>query len=175
MEPDETFEITVRGDRLAFAAAHFLTYGGGQCEAVHGHNYRVEVTVRGGLDEHGLVLDFLVLREAIERLIGPLDHRTLIAGRSPHLEMEEKGDDLVVRTEARDIVLPVRDVVVLPIANTSAELMAEYLARGVAERVADAAPRRPSLVVVEVEESPGLTGRCRLALGGALDRGGEPA
>jgi 6-pyruvoyltetrahydropterin/6-carboxytetrahydropterin synthase len=161
MEPKETFEVIVRGDRLAFAAAHFLTYGGGQCEALHGHNYRVAVTVRGALDEHGLVLDFLVLREAIETLLAPLDHRTLLAGRSSHLRLAEKDDVMTVTTPERHMTFPLGDVVVLPIANTSAELLASYLAGALLERLEDSGAGVPDEIVVEVEESPGLTGRCR--------------
>lgn len=161
MEPEETFEITVRGDRLAFAAAHFLTYGGGQCEALHGHNYRVAVTVRGALDEHGLVLDFLVLREAIESLLAPLDHRTLVAGESTHLTIEEAGEVVHVETPERRMTFPASDVVVLPIANTSAELMASYMAGALLDRLREAGSAAPDLIEVEVEESRGLTGRCR--------------
>jgi 6-pyruvoyltetrahydropterin/6-carboxytetrahydropterin synthase len=162
MEPRESFEITVRGDRHAFAAAHFLTYGGGQCEALHGHNYRVAVTVRGELDEHGLVLDFLVLRDAIEALLAPLDHRTLLAGRSAHLRLAEEGDTVSVTTPERRMSFPLEDVVVLPIANTSAELLASHLAEALLERLGETAGGAPSEIVVEVEESPGLTGRCRV-------------
>ncbi|MDP2480444.1 MAG: 6-carboxytetrahydropterin synthase [Candidatus Palauibacterales bacterium] len=162
MEPQETFEITVRGDRLSFAAGHFLTYGGGQCEALHGHNYRVAVTVRGELDEHGLVLDFLVLRDAIEALLAPLDHRTLLAGRSAHLRLAEEVGTVTAITPERRMTFPLEDVVVLPISNTSAELMAAYLAGELLERLGDTSGGAPSEIVVEVEESPGLTGRCRV-------------
>jgi 6-pyruvoyltetrahydropterin/6-carboxytetrahydropterin synthase len=165
MEPKETFEITVRGDGLAFAAAHFLTYGGGQCEALHGHNYRVAVTVRGELDEHGLVLDFLVLREAIEGLLSPLDHRTLLPGRSTHMTFAEEGDVMAVTTPDRHMTFPSGDVVVLPISNTSAELLASHLARELQRRLDEAGVPKPAEIVVEVEESPGLTGRCGLRPG----------
>lgn len=158
----ERFEITVQGDRLAFAAAHFLAYGGGQCEAVHGHNYRVAVTVAGALDQYGLLVDFLVLRDAVEDLLAPLDHRTLLAGQSPHLSVEHDGDVVRVKNADRHMVFPVSDVVVLPISNTSAEMLAAHLARELVDRLRETAVGTPERLVVEVEESAGLVGRCVL-------------
>lgn len=166
MEETETFEITVQGDRLAFAAAHFLVYGGGQCEALHGHNYRVAVTLRGTLDENGLLVDFLAVRGAAEELLGRLDHRTLLAGQNARLALE-RGDDVVsVRHAGRRMAFPASDVVVLPVENTSAELMAAYLARELAERLGPETGGALDRISVEVEESDGLVGRCRLDLGG---------
>jgi len=161
----ETFEITVKGDRLAFAAAHFLVYGGGQCEALHGHNYRVSITLRGSLDANGLLVDFLAVRGAAEELLAPLDHRTLLAGENARLALEREGDAVSVRHAGRPMTLPASDVVVLPVENTSAELMAAYLARELADRLDPEAGGTLERITVEVEESDGLAGRCRLELG----------
>lgn len=164
MHGAESYEITVQGDRLGFAAAHFLVYGGGQCEALHGHNYRVAVTVRGALDANGLLVDFLVLRDAVEQLLAPLDHRTILAGRNDQLALE-RGDAVVtVRHGGRRMAFPASDVVVLPISNTSAEMIASYLARELASGLSGEAGSTLERIVVEVEESPGLAGRCALEI-----------
>ena len=61
-----------------FAAGHALRDYKGKCENVHGHNYKVRVTIEGAeLDSTGLLIDFLDLREAIKRLAGRLDHQFL--------------------------------------------------------------------------------------------------
>ena len=44
------FRVTVRKDYLSFCSAHFITFSGHQCESLHGHNYRVGVTVAGAVD-----------------------------------------------------------------------------------------------------------------------------
>lgn len=61
-----------------FEAAHHLDWHAGRCRNVHGHSYRLDVTVEGPLDDNGVVLDFddlddVVRREVIERW----DHRDL--------------------------------------------------------------------------------------------------
>jgi 6-pyruvoyltetrahydropterin/6-carboxytetrahydropterin synthase len=61
-----------------FSAAHFLARYHGKCERLHGHNYRVRVTVRGEtLDEGGMLVDFSVLKMALRQITGELDHTNL--------------------------------------------------------------------------------------------------
>lgn len=61
-----------------FAAAHQLEEYGGKCERLHGHNWKVEVSVTGSdLGKEGLLVDFRAIKEATERIIKGLDHQFL--------------------------------------------------------------------------------------------------
>jgi len=69
------FEISVD---YTFAAGHALRNYKGKCENVHGHNYKVRVTLAGAkLNENGLLMDFVELRAEIKRLVEKLDHHFL--------------------------------------------------------------------------------------------------
>ena len=69
------YEITIR---KRFAAAHRLVGYGGRCEALHGHNFRVEVGAQGAeLDDVGLLLDFKVLKRIVAEVLDRLDHSFL--------------------------------------------------------------------------------------------------
>ena len=69
------YELTVES---RFAAAHNLRGYAGDCERLHGHNWRVEVCVGSEeLDEGGMVMDFCDLRGAVDEVTGRLDHRYL--------------------------------------------------------------------------------------------------
>jgi 6-pyruvoyltetrahydropterin/6-carboxytetrahydropterin synthase len=69
------FEVSVE---YTFAAGHALRNYKGKCENVHGHNYRVQVTVAGEkLNETGLLVDFSDLRRGIMDLAGRFDHQFL--------------------------------------------------------------------------------------------------
>ena len=58
-----------------FAAAHSLRNFKGRCEALHGHNWRVEVVVKGDtLDQADLVMDFGELKAAMNKVLDRLDH-----------------------------------------------------------------------------------------------------
>lgn len=62
--------------RCTFDAAHSLPGYGGKCEQVHGHTYRVEAEFSGeGLDQHGMLQDFITLRQAVEGVLP--DHSNL--------------------------------------------------------------------------------------------------
>ena len=66
------FELMVTG---RFAAAHSLRNFKGRCEALHGHNWRVEVVVKGDtLDQADLVMDFGELKAAMNKVLDRLDH-----------------------------------------------------------------------------------------------------
>ena len=61
-----------------FAAGHFIPGHTGGCENLHGHNYRVRVHVTAEtLDELGMVIDFADLKEVVEEVLGPFDHRVI--------------------------------------------------------------------------------------------------
>jgi len=69
------FEVSVEE---TFSAGHALRGYRGKCENVHGHNYRLRVTLTGEkLDSIGLLFDFTQLKHVMRDVIGTLDHRFL--------------------------------------------------------------------------------------------------
>ena len=67
------FEVSVEH---TFAAAHALRGYKGKCENLHGHNYRVRVTVEGGeLNSIGILVDFVDIKRLLRESIEYLDHR----------------------------------------------------------------------------------------------------
>ncbi len=69
------FRVTVEED---FSAGHALRGYRGKCENLHGHNYKVQITVEGAqLDSIGLLCDFLHLKQIIRGIVQGLDHQFL--------------------------------------------------------------------------------------------------
>ena len=67
------FEVSVE---KTFAAGHALRGYKGKCENVHGHNYKVRVTLTGAqLDSTGLLYDFVEVKRRMDAIIERLDHR----------------------------------------------------------------------------------------------------
>ncbi len=63
---------------FTFEAAHHLPFHPGKCHRVHGHHYQLEVTVEGPVGPDGMVVDFEVLSDVVERnLLESWDHRLL--------------------------------------------------------------------------------------------------
>lgn len=161
----ELFKISVDKDYLVFAAAHFITYDG-MCEALHGHNYRARIELEGTLDENAFVFDFIVLKSISRRLVDELDHKTLIPLENPLLTVDEEGGALRVRypEKEREYLFPREDVVLLPIPNTTAEMLARYLSGRLVETLREQSTDNLTTIAVEIEESFGQSAYFRREL-----------
>ena len=61
-----------------FAASHYLTKYHGKCENLHGHNYKLIITIEGEVQEDGMVMDFKLIKEAVNKeVVDILDHTHL--------------------------------------------------------------------------------------------------
>lgn len=69
------FELTVE---RRFSAAHSLRDYDGPCARLHGHNYRVEISVSSPrLDQAGMIVDFTILKAACDEVLARYDHQCL--------------------------------------------------------------------------------------------------
>jgi 6-pyruvoyltetrahydropterin/6-carboxytetrahydropterin synthase len=69
------FEVMIERN---FSSAHQLRGYRGKCENLHGHNYKIEIYARGSeLNNIGLLVDFVELKEAADDLVSYLDHKNL--------------------------------------------------------------------------------------------------
>jgi 6-pyruvoyltetrahydropterin/6-carboxytetrahydropterin synthase len=85
------FEVTVE---KSFAAGHALRGYRGKCENVHGHNYKVCVTLRGEqLDGAGLLCDFVEVKRLLQAVIDRLDHR-FMNDIPPFTELNPSAENL---------------------------------------------------------------------------------
>ena len=154
------FSIEVAKDYFNFASAHFLIFANGRREALHGHNYQVSVALEGEMDRAGVVLDFITFKPLVKAVCDDLDHRTLIQNRSPLLRVRRSLNDIEIFYKDQRLVLPRRDVILLPLLNTSTELLAEYIAGKLRRRLRQRFPgARLRRIEVGVEESRGQKGR----------------
>ena len=154
-----TFSIEVAKDYFNFASAHFLIFANGQREPLHGHNYQVSVKLEGELDRAGVVLDFIAFKPMVKRICDSLDHRTLIQSKSPVLQVRRRAREIEVRYRRQKIILPKQDVLLLPLANTSTELLAEHVAGRIRRQVRQKFPgAKVRFMEVGVEEARGQRG-----------------
>src|ERR1041384_3832417 len=78
-----------------FSAAHALRGYRGKCENLHGHNWKVEVYVRGSqLDNIGMLIDFKVLKAATRRVMKYLDHQNLNELKPFDIEVNPSSEHL---------------------------------------------------------------------------------
>ena len=154
-QPGE-FRIKVYKQNFNFDSAHFITFMG-KCETLHGHNYHVEVEIEGGIGSDDYVLDFSDIKPLVRRICSSLDHKVLLAAENRHLSFRQENGEIEVRFQAKRYVFPLNEVVLVPIANTTAELLSFYIAQQIKTELAARGVRTENLSAIEVgvEEAPG--------------------
>jgi 6-pyruvoyltetrahydropterin/6-carboxytetrahydropterin synthase len=160
------FRVQVSKDYLVFASAHFITFKGHQCESLHGHNYRVGVAVEGAVDAECLfVLDFSVLKQITRRLVDRIDHKVLLPTLNPKLAYREDGERISVDYFGQPTyVFPKRDCALIPIPNSTAEMLAQYLGSQVRQELVAAGYTHLTSLELEVEENYGQSATYHVAL-----------
>jgi 6-pyruvoyltetrahydropterin/6-carboxytetrahydropterin synthase len=151
----ERYKVRVTKDHLVFCSGHFISYEGDRCERLHGHNYRTTVEIEGDLDENQYVFDFIALKHRTKAIADELDHRMLLPTRNPFIKLEETGRSVHVRYRDREWLFPRDDCVLLPIENTTAELLARYVGQRLLDDLKKQHQFTPVVLRVEVEENIG--------------------
>jgi 6-pyruvoyltetrahydropterin/6-carboxytetrahydropterin synthase len=151
----ERFQVRVSKDYLVFCSGHFISYEGDKCERLHGHNYRAAIEVEGVLDENFYVFDFITLKNRAKLITDELDHRMMLPTKNRVILLEESAKSIRVRYKDREWLFPREDCVLLPIENTTAELLGRYLGEHLREDLGKTYRFVPDVLRVEVEESFG--------------------
>lgn len=162
----ERYKVRVTKDYLVFSAGHFITYAGGLCERIHGHNYRTAVEVEDDLDENHYVFDFIALRDYTRAITDELDHRMLLPTQSTLIRLEDDGTNWLVRFADRRWSFPKDECVLLPIPNTTTELIANYIAGRLRSAFSSQGLSLPRILRVEVEENFGQSAEVEWIRGG---------
>lgn len=153
------FSIEVAKDYFNFASAHFLIFADGEREPLHGHNYQVAVKLEGEIDSAGVVLDFITFKPLVKAICDALDHRTLIQSKSPIIKVRQRPNEVEVLYKREKLLLPKQDVILLPLVNTSTELLAEHVANQIRQKVRKKFPQtRIREIEVGIEEARGQRG-----------------
>jgi len=157
MQQRGEFRVSVAKDYLVFASAHFITFAGHRCEGLHGHNYRVRVTVEGALDQDTwFVFDFVVLKRLMKELCDEIDHKVLLPLENPKIQVTEEGDAVMVAVEGTlRYRFPRSDCSLLPVPNTTVEMLAELLAGRCLAQLEQLGAKGLTAIEMEVEENFG--------------------
>ena len=160
------FRVSVTKDYLVFASAHFITFAGHRCEGLHGHNYRARVTIEGDLNQESwFVFDFVELKRIMKRLCDEIDHLVLLPLKSDRVKVVEDGDTVAVSVDGKPrYVFPRRDCALLPIPNTTVEMLAQMLTERLQGELEKLGAKGLTAIEMEVEENFGQSAVYRVGL-----------
>ena len=160
------FRVSVTKDYLVFASAHFITFAGHRCEGLHGHNYRARVTIEGDLNQESwFVFDFVELKRIMKRLCDEIDHLVLLPLKSDRVKVAEEGETVSVSVDGKPrYVFPRRDCALLPIPNTTVEMLAQMLTERLQGELEKLGAKGLTAIEMEVEENFGQSAVYRVGL-----------
>ena len=166
MQERGEFRVSVTKDYLVFASAHFITFAGHRCEGLHGHNYRASVTVEGALNkESWFVFDFVELKRIMKRLCDEIDHLVLLPLKSDRVRVVEDGESVSVSVDGKPrYVFPRKDCALLPIPNTTVEMLAQLLTERLHHELQAMGAGNLTAIEMEVEENFGQSAVYRVSL-----------
>jgi 6-pyruvoyltetrahydropterin/6-carboxytetrahydropterin synthase len=136
---------------------------------LHGHNYRASIRLAGELDANYYVYNFVTIKRMMKQICDELDHRMLLPDQNPLIAIEEQGPNTVARYKDRQYSFPTSDVVLVPIPNTTAEMLARHLCgRARNWLIESGGATHLESIEIEVEESPGQSAFYRESLVAAV-------
>ena len=159
------YHIRLDKEHHVFSAAHFITFAGNVCERLHGHNYRVACEVHGELDENQYVVDFIAVRDELRKILDELEHRMLLPATHPLIRVMADAREVTATftPDGRRWVFPLDDCVILPVANTTAELLANWIGMRLLAALQERTGSRPERLQIAVDENNGQWGVCEIA------------
>jgi 6-pyruvoyl-tetrahydropterin synthase len=140
------------GGPFAFSAAHAGLHGG-QFEPLHGHSFTVTLRLHGKPDEAGMVCDFTDAKKALAAAVAPLRRRTLMPAAPPGGRCERDGSQVIIECVDSLYSLPAKDVVLLPVPNTTTEQIAAWLLAQVMPALCAPGVRLAELVLAEAADT----------------------
>jgi len=150
-------QIHIRKESIKFSAAHMTVFPDGTKEALHGHNYQVELTLELKDSSFKKMVSFSRFKEILKGLTGSWDEKVLIAEHNPFFkEISRSKKEIEFTSCKKRYVLPMDEVELLPIENISSETLAEhFLSLFVKEFGGKDLRKFVSMIRIRVEESPG--------------------
>lgn len=122
------FRVSLEKEDFKFNCAHFIAYRGFR-ERLHGHNYRISVTVSGEkIGPCGYLIDFGDIKKATRDICKSMNEYFICPARSDVIMINEDGMNVCLECEdGSKFSFPKSDCKMLPIVHSSAEEMARYL------------------------------------------------
>ena len=155
----EAFAVDVQPGELHFNSAHFITFGG-TCENLHGHNFHVRIHAEGSNTADAFVIDFVLLNRLAAEICAQLHDKVLLPGKSTEVTLEQVGGQVRASSHGKHFSLPASNCVVLPVRNTTAEMLAWYILECLLPALSDnAALSGVDVLQVAVEEADHQWGR----------------
>lgn len=123
---NDVVTIRLAKQNMKFSAAHFTIFSATERERLHGHNFIVEVDLHAHMLGNGLCFDYGIYKDRVVALCRELNEWMILPTQSPHLQIEDAGEQIIAVFNGQRIPFLKHDVKLLPIANATLEEFAAW-------------------------------------------------
>lgn len=155
-----SLEIDGWKTNICFSSSHLIS-GHKKCGFLHGHTYAIHSWVYGSKDAQGFIVDFLSMKSILREIADKLDHRILISLQDENVVVTNK--EIQINNDGKNYNFPIEDCVLLPMKNTTAENLAEYILEELLKKID--LPKNIKKIVIGVEEGFGQQARAEKTVG----------
>lgn len=143
-------EINGWSSKITFSATHLIV-GHYKCGRLHGHDYAINAVIEGDIGKDGVIMDFISVKEFLRGVASELDHKVLVPAKDGSVACSD--DSVSYNAAGKAYMFPKPDCVMLDVAVTSAEELAEWVIRRLMEKVEF--PSNVRRVEIGVDEGKG--------------------
>jgi 6-pyruvoyltetrahydropterin/6-carboxytetrahydropterin synthase len=156
--------VDIHAEEHSFSAGHFTIFSATQREDMHGHNYRVTVSMHVELQENGMAFDYRIYKNKLRALCDQLDRRFLLPSQSQYLKIEDAGDMWIGHFNHEKIPFLKRDVLILPICNVTIEELSHWFLGQLTQNKEELALHGIKDIIVKVFNGPSQSGATRCGI-----------
>ena len=113
-------------EAFVFNIAHFTIFSPTHRERWHGHSYSVAASVTSRINEPGITFDYQLFKNKLSSICAKLNYYFILPERSPYLQITGRDDGYRVVFDGDEMVFLKKDVILLPIENTTLEDFSQW-------------------------------------------------
>lgn len=149
--------IHIRKESIKFSSAHMTVFPDGSKEALHGHNYQLELSLELKDSDFKKMISFSRFKDCLRKLAGNWDEKVLLAENCPFWELSSRTKkEIEFKLCKKRYVLPLDEVELLPLENISSETLAlHFLKEFVKEFGEKELKKHVNHLSLRIDESPG--------------------
>lgn len=148
-------KIELFKEDMKFSAGHFTIFSNTERENLHGHNYRLYVSLVTQINEDGISIDYRLYKEKIRSLCKILNEIFIIPGLCKYLVINETDNHFQIEFNAETMVFLKRDVIVLPIKNVTVEELSIWFLNQITMEIVNLEKSVITAIEVKIFSGPG--------------------
>ncbi|MCB9091198.1 MAG: 6-carboxytetrahydropterin synthase [Halobacteriovoraceae bacterium] len=140
---------------MKFSIAHFTIFSEKERENIHGHNYNLKFSLELRNIKNGMAFNYRDIKKKLREICQFLDEKFILQLNSPFLELKEKDNCIYVSFDNDEMKFLKRDIVLLPIVNTTLECFGEYILERIYRETAQTILLNVAKMSLKISSGPG--------------------